>query len=186
MPTIPVALHRPLPPRPPPEPPRPRWRTAVDWTILLAVCALVGAFFYRLSVNADRAATEKAEMAREIEHLIDLDAWAQDTSGNARLPESANRPVPTSPRAKRMWVVSKMTVDGTVWRKEVMKRHGLEREKMIAAWETGQYQANARAHPEVGRHVEARLAALVEMEKTAAAWTDERIAALARESGLPA
>jgi hypothetical protein len=179
MPTLPAVEHRP----PPPEPPRPKRRTAVYWTVLVAVCALVGAFFYRLS--ADRA-TEKAELAREVMHLIELDTWGQDTTGSAPVPESANRPAPTSPRAKRMWVVSKMTVDGAVWRKGVMKRHGLQSEKMIGVWETGQYQANARAHPEVGRHVEARLAALVEIEKTAAAWTDQRIAALARQSGLPA
>lgn len=186
MPALPVAVHRPLPPRPPPPPPRPWWRTAVDWAILVAVCAVVGTFFHRLYANSARAATEKAEVAREMEHLIDLDAWERDTTRNARLPESVNRPVPTSPRAKRIWVVSKMTVDGTVWRREVMKRHGLEREKMIAAWETGQYQANARAHPQVGKHLQARLAAVTEIEKTAAAWTEERIAALARESGLPA
>jgi hypothetical protein len=169
-----------------PKPERPGWRTAFDWAVLVAVCALVGTFFYRLSVGSDQAATEKAEVAREIEHLIDLGVWGQDTTGKAQPPESAARPVPTTVRAKRIWVMNRMAVDGTLWRRDVMKRHGLTSEKMIAAWETGQYQANARAHPEVGRHLEARLAAITELEKTAAAWTDEHIAALARESALPA
>lgn len=184
MPPLPV--QRPLPPRPPPPPERPRWRTAVDWALLVAACAVVGTFFYRVSTNTDRAVTEKDEVAREIEHLVDLRVWAQDTTGNAPPPESAARPVPTTTRAKRIWVMSRILVDGTLWTREVMKRHGLASEKMIAAWETGQYQANARAHPEVGKHLEARLAAITEIDRTAAAWTDEHIAALARESGLPA
>jgi hypothetical protein len=157
----------------------------VDWAVLVAVCAVVGTFFYRLSTNTDRAVTEKEEVAREIEHLIDLRVWGQDTTGQAPPPASAARPVPTTTRAKRIWVLSRMTVDGTLWTREVMKRHGLASEKLIAAWSTGQYQANARAHPEVGKHLEARLAAITEIDKTAAAWTEEHIAALARESGLP-
>ena len=184
MPPLPV--QRPLPPRPAPKPERPWWRTAVDWAVLVAVCAVVGTFFYRLSTNTDRAVTEKEEVAREIEHLIDLRVWGQDTTGQAPPPASAARPVPTTTRAKRIWVLSRMTVDGTLWTREVMKRHGLASEKLIAAWSTGQYQANARAHPEVGKHLEARLAAITEIDKTAAAWTEEHIAALARESGLPA
>jgi hypothetical protein len=154
--------------------------------ILVAVCAVVGTLFYTVSSHADERATEKKEVAREMEHLIDLGVWGQDTTGKAQPPASTGRPVPTTARAKRIWVMNRMAVDGTLWRREVMKRHGLESEKMIAVWVTGQYQANARAHPEVAKHLEARLAAIAEIERTAASWTEERMAALARESGLPA
>lgn len=183
---VPVAAPRPLPPRPPAQPERPRWRSAVDWGILVAVCLVVGTFFFRLSRDADRAGTEKKEVAREREHLLAVSAWTQDTSSTRPPPESAGRPVPTSAAAKRMWVLGRMVVDGSVWRQEIMKRHGVKGDNPPAAWTTSEYLGNARAYPEVARYVEGRVAAIAEIEKTAAAWTEERVSALARESGMPA
>lgn len=184
MPPVPVAPHRPLPPRPPPEKERPWWRTAIDWLILAFVCAIVGGLAYALSADADARATEKKEVAREADHLLKVGVWAQDTTSSAPAPKSG--PVPTSARAKRIWVVSRMIVDGSLWRMEIMKRHGLSSQYIPATWGTPRYWANASAYPEVGRFVEGRVAAVAEIEKNAAAWTEGRTVALARESGLPA
>ncbi len=185
------AAYRPAPPRPP-EPERPWWRTGGGWlnaaalVVLVAGGVLLAQFFFRASAEADRRATEKTEVARETVHLLTVDAWAQDTSGNTPVPESAGRPVPTSARAKRMWVVSRMLVDHTVWKQQVMARHGIEDNRLPAAWGTARYYANARAYPEVGRYVEGHAAATAEIEKTSGAWMEEHVAALARESGMPA
>ena len=181
-----VAAHRTLPPRPPPPPPRPWWRSAAEWAVLVAVCVLVGTFLYRQFNTVAQHATEKEEVKREAEHLLKVAVWAQDTTGNAPVPESAGRPVPTSARAKRIWVVSRISVDATLWRRQILKRHGVKSDRLPAAWVTGRYQANARAHPEVGRYLEGRIAAIVEIETAAGAWVEERILALSRESGLPA
>lgn len=183
---VPVVAQRPLPPRPPPPPPRPWWRSAAEWTVLVAVCVLIGTFLYRHFNTVAQQATEKEEVEREREHLLRVAVWAQDTTGNAPVPESASRPVPTSARAKRIWVVSRISVDANLWRREILKRHGVKSDRLPAVWVTGRYQANARAHPEVGRYLEGRAAAIVEIEKAAGAWVEERILALSRESGLPA
>lgn len=188
----PVSLgaYRPAPPRPP-EPARPWWRTvggwmnAAGWGVIVGVCVLLAVAFVRGSAAAGRRATEKAEVAREEEYMRRVDAWVQDTSANAAVPDSAARPVPTSPRAKRMWVISRMLVDREVWEREVMQRHGVRGRGSPAEWETARYQASARDYPAVGRYLEGRVAAIVEIEKTSAAWMEERIAALARESGMP-
>lgn len=187
----PYAALRPSP-RAPEVPERPWWRTpagwgtAAGWVVVIAGFALFGSFLFRLSTEVDQRSTEETEVAREREHMLKVEAWARDTSFNALVPESAGRPVPTSNRAKRMWVISRMLVDGSVWRLEIMKRHGLRGDNVPAAWGTPRYYANARAFPEVKTYVESRVAAITEIEKTSAAWMEGRIAALARESGLPA
>ena len=190
--TAPAALaYRPAPPRPP-EPERPWWRTgagwgtAAGWAAVVAVCVLAGLFVFRLSGEADRKAAAEAEEAREVEHMLEVDAWTRDTSFNAAVPGGARRPVPTSDAAKRMWVMSRMLVDRRVREREVEERHGVRNRRLPEAWETPRYQANARSYPEVGRYLEGRAAAFAEIENTSAAWMEERIAALARESGLPA
>ncbi len=183
---VPVVAHRPLPPRPPPPPPRPWWRSAAEWTVLVAVCVLIGTFLYRHFNTVAQQATEEEEVKREMEHLVRVGVWAQDTTGNAPVPESAGRPVPTSARAKRIWVVSRISVDATLWRNAILKRHGVRSNRLPAAWVTGEYQANARAHPEVGMQLEGRIAAIREIEKAAGGWVEERILAVSRESGLPA
>jgi len=182
----PVVAHRPLPPRPPPPPPRPWWRSAAEWTVLVAVCVLVGTFLYRQFNTAAQHATEEEEVKREMEHLNRVAVWAQDTTGYAPAPESAGRPVPTSARAKRIWVVNRISVDVTLWRREIMKRHGVKSHGLPPGWLTVRYRANARAHPEVARDLEGRIAASVEIETAAGAWVEKRIVALSRESGLPA
>jgi hypothetical protein len=179
------AAYRPLPPRPP-EPPERRWLTIAGWVAVAAVGALVVLFFFRVSTEADRRATEKAEMTREAEHLSALSAWLQDTSANAPVPGGAGRPVPTTERAKWAWVIGRMFLDRSLWEREVMERHGAKSRVPPAAWMTARYQADARAYPQVGRYLEGRVAAIAEIEKGAAAWLEERTAALARESGLPA
>jgi hypothetical protein len=188
---VPYAAPRPEP-RPPQAPERPwwrtpaRWGTAAGWVVVIAGFALFGSFLFRLSTEVDQRSTEETEVAREREHMLKVEAWARDTSFDALVPESAGRPVPTSNRAKRMWVISRMLVDGSVWRLEIMKRHGLAGDHVPAAWGTPRYYANARAFPEVKAYVENRVAAIAEIEKTSAAWMEGRIVALARESGLPA
>ncbi|HEU4453852.1 MAG TPA: hypothetical protein VFR81_12375 [Longimicrobium sp.] len=190
--TAPAALaYRPAPPRPP-EPERPWWRTgagwgtAAGWAAVVAVCVLAGLFVLRLSGEADRKAAAEAEEAREVEHMLEVDAWTRDTSFNAAVPGGARRPVPTSDAAKRMWVMSRMLVDRRVREREVEERHGVRNGRLPKAFDTPHYRANARSYPEVGRYLEGRAAAFAEIEKTSAAWMEERIAALARESGLPA
>ena len=186
-----LAASRPAPPRPPAEPERPWWRTpggwmnAAGWGVIVAGCVLLAIGFVRSSAAADRRATERAEVAREKEHLRNVNVWIQDTSANAAVPESASRPVPTSDRARRMWVVNRMLVDRSVRERELMERHGVKGYTPPAAWETARYQANARTYPEVGRYLEGRVAAIAEIETTSDAWMEERAAALARESGLP-
>jgi hypothetical protein len=183
--------YRPPPPRPP-EPERPWWRTgagwgtAVGWVAVAALCAFAGLFVYRLSGEADRKAAAEAEEVRETEHMLAVDAWTRDTTANAAVPGGARRPVPTSDGAKRMWVMSRMLADRRVREREIEDRHGVRARKLPEAWETPHFQANARSYPEVGRYLEGRAAAFAEIEKTSAAWTEERIAALARESGVPA
>lgn len=182
------APPRPAPPRPPEEPERPRWLTAAGWAAAVAGCVLFALFLFRASAAADRRAAEEAEIAREEEHRRKVDAWIQDTSANAPVPESAGRPVPTSDRAKQMWVISRMLVDRSLWEREVVERHGARDDRSPAAWGTPRYVAyvaNARAYPEVGTYLEGRAAAIAELEKTSAAWVEERTAALARESGMP-
>jgi zinc-ribbon domain len=185
------AAYRPAPPRPP-EPERPWWRTGGGWlnagalVVLVAGSVLVAQFLFRASADADRRKTEKAEVAREVEHLLAVSTWEEDTTGTIPVPASAGRPAPTSDLAKQMWVISRMVVDHRVWRQQVMARHGLEDQRLPAAWGTARYYANARAYPEVGRYVEGRAAAIAEIEKTSAAWMEGHVAALARESGMPA
>ncbi len=179
------AAYQPLPPRPP-EPPERRWLTIAGWVAVAAVGALVVLFFFRVSTEADRRATEKAEMTREAEHLYALRAWLQDTSANAPVPGGAGRPVPTTERAKWAWVIGRMFLDRALWEREVLERHGARSRVPPAAWMTARYQADARAYPQVGRYLEGRVAAIAELEKGSAAWLEERNAALARESGLPA
>ena len=185
---VPHAAYRPAPPpRPAAEEPKlPRLLTAVGWVAIAAGCALFAFFFFRGAAASGRRATEKAEVAREVEHMRRVDAWMRDTSANAPVPDSAGRPVPTSDRAKRMWVVSRMLVDRAVWEREVMQRHGAGGYSPPAAWSTPRYWANAGAYPEVRTYLEGRVAAIAEIEKTSAAWVEARTAALARESGMSA
>jgi hypothetical protein len=184
-------VYRPAPPRPP-EPERPWWRTgggwatAAGWAAVVALAAFAGLFVFRLSGEADQKAAAEAEVVREVEHYLEVDAWTRDTSFNAAVPGGARRPVPTSDEAKRMWVMNRMLVDRRVREREIEERHGVRNRRLPEAFETPRYQANARSYPEVGRYLEGRAAALAEMEKTSAAWTEERISALARESGVPA
>jgi hypothetical protein len=185
------AAYRPAP-RPPAEPERPWWRTvrgwggAAGWAVIVGALVLLAVSFVRGSAEAGRRATEEAEMKREQEHLRLVNAWVQDTSVNAPPPDSAGRPAPTSDRAKRMWVISRMLVERSLWEREIMKRHGVGGRGTPAAWDTPRYQASARDYPEVGTYLEGRVAAFAEMEKDSAAWMEERVAALARESGMPA
>lgn len=179
--------YRPAPPpRPPEERETPKWLTAVGWAAVVAVCALFALYFLGVTSAVDRRDTEKAELAREAEHMLRVDAWMQDTSFNAPPPESAGRPAPTSARAKRMWVVGRMLVDRAVREREVMRRHGLTDDAPPSVWGTPRYWANAGAYPEVRTYLEGHVAAVAEIEKTSAAWMEARTAALARESGMPA
>lgn len=175
---------RPLPPRRPPEPERPGWITAAGWAAAVAGCALFGLLFFRASAAADRrAATEKEEMAREEEHMRKVIAWVQDTSTSAPPPGSAGRPVPTSDAARRVWVISRMHEEHWTWSRGILARHGVGDEPP-AAWGTGRYQANARSYPQVETYLEGRVAAMEEIEKSSTDWLDERVAALALESGM--
>jgi hypothetical protein len=166
------------------EPERPGWVTAAGWVAVAALCALIALFLFRSSQAAGRRATEKDEVAREEEHMRRVLAWLPDTLASTPVPESP--PAPTSPRAKRMWVSSRMLKERKVWDREVMRRHGVRSFNPPAAWGTPRYWANARTYPEVGTYVEGRAAMMAEIEKTSAAWMEARTAALARESGLPA
>lgn len=186
----PPAAYQPAPRRPP-EPERPWWKTgsgwgtAAGWLVLLAVCGVIALVAFRASSAADRRKTEQAEVAREKEYLLTAHAYMHDTSASAPVPDSAGRPVPTSQRARRMWVVTRMLVERSAWQREVMRRHGVGLFPP-PSWDTPRYRANARAYPQVGRFLEGRAVAMGEMEKTYAAWMDARIAAVARESGMPA
>lgn len=184
---VPYAVYRPAAPRPP-EPKTPWWRTlggVVGWAIILGVLAVIVVAFVRGSGEAGRRKVEKAEMAREGEHMRKVFVWMQDSTW-ALNPDSVRRPVPTSARAKRVWAISQMLVDRRAWEREVMQRHGVEGDTLPAVMETARYQGNARDYPQVGRYLERRAAAIEEIEKTSAAWVQEHVAALARESGLPA
>jgi hypothetical protein len=152
----------------------------------VAGCAFFAHFIYRMSAEVDGHATEEAEVKREIDHMRLVNLWIQDSSSNAPPPESASRPVPTSDRGKRIWVINRMLVDRSVWEREVMKRHGIKPYGSPPEWLTPRYQANARAYPQVGTFAEGRAASMAEIRKTSAAWMEERTAALARESGIPA
>ncbi|HET7464229.1 MAG TPA: hypothetical protein VFJ82_23430 [Longimicrobium sp.] len=154
--------------------------------VLVAVVAFAGLFFYRASTSADRRATERAELAREVEHMQTVNTWIQDTTFNTPVPGTAGWPAPTSGRAKRLWVINRMLVDGRVWERQVMERHGVKSDGPPPAWGTPRYWGDARAFPEVGTYLEGRAAAMAEIRKTSAARAEERAAALARESGLPA
>lgn len=190
----PVAAYRPQPaaPRAPAPPERPWWRTgrgwgtAAGWVLVAAVFAFAGSFLYRLSGAVDQGATEEAEMKREREHTMVVDAWLADTSANAPPPDSTGRPVPTSTRAKRLWAANRLLVDRALWERAVMKRHGITGYAQPAAWTTAAFQANAREYPAVAAFVDGRAAAIAELDKASDAWMAERTAALARESGLPA
>lgn len=163
--------------------------TAGGWAVIVAALALLAVTFVRGSVEAGRRATEKEEVAREETYMRRVNAWIGDTASTAPPPDTAGHPVPTSDRAKRMWVVSRMLVDRALWQREVMERHGGEDFDPPPAWEIRRYAAyvaNARGYPGVGTDLEGRAAAMAEIEKTSAAWMDARTAALARASGLPA
>jgi hypothetical protein len=178
----PRAGYRPAPPRPPVERERPGWVTAAGWVGVAALCALIGLFIVRATQGASRRATEQAEVAREEEHKNRVLTWMADTSASAPVPE--NPPPPTSPRAKRMWVRSRMLKERKAWEDQVMERHGLRSYDAPAAWRTPRYWANAATYPEVGKYVEGRVAVMAEIERTSAAWMEARTAALARESGM--
>lgn len=188
---VPHAAYRPAPPRPP-EPERPWWKTvggwgsAVGWVFIVGVLVLIAAAFVRGSAERGRRNTETAEMAREEAHVRKVFGMMQDTLPNAPALDTTARPVPTSDRAKRVWVISRMLAHRWAWEREVMERHGVRGHRPPGVLETAHYQANARDYPAVGTYLEGRAAAIAEIEKTSAAWVEERIAALARESGLPA
>ncbi|HEX6370134.1 MAG TPA: hypothetical protein VF006_14530 [Longimicrobium sp.] len=188
---VPYALYRPAPPRPP-EPQRPWWRTAggwgsaAGWAVIVGGLALIAVAFVRGSAESGRRKVEKAEMAREEAHIRAVFVMMQDTLSNTTSLDTAPRPVPTSDRARRAWVISRMLVDRWVWERKVMQRHGVRGHTPPTQMGTARYQANAREYPEVGTYLEGRAAAIAEIEKTSAAWVAERTAALARESGLPA
>jgi hypothetical protein len=154
--------------------------------LVAALFAFAGSFLYRLSSDADQGAAEEAEMKREREHTMAVDAWLGDTSATAPPPDSAGRPVPASRRARRLWAVNRLLVDRALWGRAVMRRHGITGYTQPAAWKTAAFQANAREYPEVAAFVNGRAAAIAELEKGSEAWMAERTAALARESGLPA
>jgi hypothetical protein len=187
---VPHAVYRPAPPRPP-EPERPWWRTvggwgsAAGWAVIVGLGVLIAVAFVRGSVEGGRRRTEKAEMAREEEHMRKVFVWMQDSTW-ALNPDSVRRPVPTTAGAKRIWAISQMLVDRRAWERQVMERHGVSGDTTPAVIGTARYQANARDYPQVGTYLEGRAAAIAEIEKTSAAWVQERMAALARESGLPA
>jgi len=189
---MPAYRTQPVPPRAPAQPERPWWRTgrgwgtAAGWVLLAAFCAFGGSFLYRLSSAADQRATEEAEMKREREHTMAVDAWLGAPSPTAPPPDSTGRPVPNSRRAKRLWAVNRLLVDRALWGRAVMRRHGITGYTQPAAWKTAAFQANAREYPEVAAFVSGRAAAIAELEKGSDAWMAERTAALARESGLPA
>ena len=182
--SAPVAAYRPPPPRPAEKPEGSVWRTAAGWVFLLAVLAVGGNFFYRLSTEADQQAAAEEEMEREHELVRTTLAWVQDTLPTTPAPESG--PVPTSPLAKRMWVIRRMLVDRAVWEREIRARHGASSFSPPPAWNSAHYQANARSYPAVRKYVEGRAAAAAEIQKASPTWMDERTAALAKESGMPA
>jgi hypothetical protein len=185
-PTYPAA-HRPAPRFSPNEEKRPLWPAVAGWAAALAGCALFVLLLAGWGAEVDRrAAAEEAEMTREEEHMRKMIAWAQDTTGTAPFPGSADRPAPTADRAKRKWVISRMLEDGWMRERQILARHGASPDGPPRGWGTGRYEANARSYPEVGKHLEGRVAALAEIEASSAAWMEERTAALARESGLPA
>lgn len=187
------AAYRPPAPRPPREPERPAWKTlggwltAAGWLVVLAGGVFIALFIIRGSAAIDRrAATEKAEMALEEAHMNKVIAWMRDTTGTAPVPASSGRAAPTSDPARRLWVISRMMEDCSLWTREVLERHGAGARQPPAAFGTARYQANARSYPEVGRYLEGRAAAFAEIGKASPAWSEARIAALARESGMPA
>jgi hypothetical protein len=150
------------------------------------VFAFAGRFLYGLSTAADQGATEEAEMKREREHTMVVDAWLAAPTPNTPPPDSTRWPVPTSVRAKRLWVANRLLVDRAAWGHAVMKRHGITGYEQPAAWKTAAFQANARSYPDVAAFVNGRAAALAELEKASDGWMAERTAALSRQSGLPA
>lgn len=182
-----VPLYRPAAPRPPQEPERRGWLTTVGyvvgWGVIAAALVFIGVSFVR---GGTARATAKAELAAEEAHMEKVIAWVRDTSAQAPMPERVNRPAPTSEKAKRIWVISRMMEERFVWWREVMERHGVKATRTPPAWGTARYQANARSYPEVATYVEGRAAAIDEIQKNAGTWQEERIAALARESGMPA
>lgn len=180
-----LAAYRPARPRPPEAPQRTSWLTIAGWVFIAAVCGMFGLSIYRGSVEADRRKAAEAEIEREVEHSQRVDAWLRDTSSTSPAPDSAGRPVPTSPRAKRMWVVSRMLVDRALRERELRARHGVRGNEIPRAWGDRRYWTSAREVPEVGRYLEGRSAMIAEKKKTSAAWVEERTAALARESGIP-
>jgi hypothetical protein len=185
---VPYAVYRPPPPRPP-EPERPWWKTlgnVVGWAFILGVLALVVVAFVRGSAAAGQRKVEQAEMAREEPHVLTVFGMMQDTLPNAPSLDTTPRPLPTTDRAKRVWVISRMLVERWAWERQVMERHGVTRHTVPATMETARYQANARDFPEVEKYLEGRVAAIEEIDKTSAAWVEARTAALARESGIPA
>jgi hypothetical protein len=166
---------------------RPAWATVAGWAAVLAGCALFALLLFRWSAEVDRrVATEEAEMKGEEEHMRKVIAWMQDTTGTVALPGGADRPAPTSDRAKRAWVVGRMLEDQWMWEQQMLAQHGANPQEPPRGWGTGHYQANARSYPNVGKYLEGRVAALAEIEELSAAWMEERTAALARESGMPA
>lgn len=176
--------YRPSPPRPPQEPEGSPWRTAAGWVFLLAFLAVCGTFFYRVSSGIDQHALAEAEVEREHEHVGTALAWVQDTLPTTPAPESG--PVPTTPVAKRMWVIRRMEVARAVWEREIRARHGASGFNPPAPWPSVQYQGNARSHPALATWFEGRVAAASEIRQASAAWIDERTATLAKESGMPA
>jgi hypothetical protein len=187
---VPYGAYRPAPPRPP-EPERPWWQTvsgwesAAGWVAIVGVLALIAVAFVRGSARAGERKVEQAEMALEGAHFRKVFAMMQDTLPNAPALDTTARPVPTSDRAKRVWVINRMLVDRWAWERAVMRRHGVRGARPPRVMETAHYQATARAYPEVERDLEGRVAAIAEIEKTSSAWVQERTAALTRELGMP-
>ncbi|HEX6039689.1 hypothetical protein [Longimicrobium sp.] len=183
--------YAPLPPRPAPPPERPWWRTvggwlgAAGWVVVLAGLFFLCRGIYLQYRGADQRALQAAEVKREKEHARKVFVWVQDTLATTLVKGSAGRPAPTTEPAKRVWAVGRMLADRWTWERQILQRHGATAHNPPAAMETVDYQANARAHPAVGRYLESRAAAIAEIEKGSAAWVEEHMAALAREAGMP-
>lgn len=198
------AVYRPAPPRPE-VPERRWWRTvggwfnAASWVGLVAVGGFLAFVIVTQGTAADRRAIEEKEAARvraveeeevvrETMHLRRVTAWLQNSPAQGPTPDSSGRPVPTSDRAKRMWVVNRMLVDGAVWRQGILERHGVGGANPLEAMDPAalaRYAVDARRYPKLGAYVNDRAAAVAEIQRSYDAWTEEYVATLAQEAGLP-
>ncbi|HEU0052049.1 MAG TPA: hypothetical protein VFQ39_02685 [Longimicrobium sp.] len=108
-------------------------------------------------------------------------------SGNAGgVPGDAAAPPGGSQEAKLVWAMNRALAELPAYKTQVASRHGVDPDRLPAAWGTSRYMADASRHPEVERYWEGYRSYLADFRGSFRGWLETRIAEHARTAGVRA